>query len=32
MKAWKDYWFWAGGSWEAPPKVLKEFGRSVPIT
>ena len=31
-KTWKDYWFWAGGSWEAPPQVLEEFGRFVPTT
>ena len=31
-KTWKDYWFWAGGAWEAPPQVLKEFGRFVPTT
>ena len=31
-KTWKDYWFWAGGAWEAPPQVLREFGRSVPTT
>ena len=29
-KTWKDYWFWPGGAWEAPPQVLQEFGRFVP--
>ena len=32
MKAWKNYWFWAGGSLEGQPRELAEFGRAVPTT
>ena len=31
-KIWKDYWFWAGGAWKAPPRVLKKFERFMPTT
>ena len=32
MKTWKNYWFWAGGSWEGHPRELAEFGKAVPTT
>ena len=32
MKTWKNFWFWAGGSWEGHPHELMEFGRVVPTT
>ena len=32
MKTWKNFWFWAGVSWEGHPCELAEFGRAVPTT
>ena len=32
MKTWKNFWFWAGGSWEGHPRELTEFGRAVLVT
>ena len=32
MKTWKNFWLWAGGSWEGHPQELEEYGRSVPTT
>ena len=31
-KTWKDYWFWVGGTWEAPPNAMQTFGHSVLTT
>ena len=32
IKTWKNYWFWAEGSWEGHPRKLEEFGRVVLVT
>ena len=31
-KTWKEYWFWARGSWKASPQVLEEFKSFVSTT